>query len=159
MPTGRCTTCGSQLTAYSICPHCGSLIGVENAVRRVRGLIHARVARAQKHFPHRLSTLQFLWICALIPLAIVPPVLSLLASVKLMGRPAAARWDNQLEWIITIAAINLLLSVLVLSRFHFSPSELASYLRGSIFLPILDMIPNVPDRGPFPQTPDQAMPI
>jgi len=159
MVAGRCTTCGSQLTAYSICPHCGSLIGVETAVRRVRGLLHAPIARAREHLPHRLSTLQFLWICALIPLVIVPPILSLLAAVRLMGRAAAARWDNQLEWIVTIAAINLLLSVLVLSRFHFSLSELTSYLRGGIFFPLLDMIPNVPDHGPFPQTPDQATPI
>jgi len=156
MAADRCTTCGSQLAAYGICPHCGSLIGVENVIRRVRGRLDALIETGAKRLPRRLSTLQFLWICALIPLVIVPPILSLLAAVTLMGRPRAARWDNQLEWIVTLSAINLLLSGLVLYRFHFSLGELGAYLRSGLFPLLLDMLPTAPSA---PQPPGQAMPV
>ena len=80
----------------------------------------------------------------------------LLAAVTLMGRPRAARWDNQLEWIVTLSAINLLLSGLVLYRFHFSLGELGAYLRSGLFPLLLDMLPAAPSA---PQPPGQAMPV
>lgn len=95
--------------------------------------------------PRRLQTHHLLWLCALVPLAIVPPLLSLVASIALMGR-SGQRADD-LEWITTVSTLNILLSALVLYRFHFSPGELLGFLANGLLGHLLDLVPSTP-RGP-----------
>jgi hypothetical protein len=115
----------------------------------LNGIITQCAARV----PRRLKTHHLLWLCALIPLAIIPPLLSLAASVALMGRRSQRAGEDNLEWIATVSMLNILLSGLILYRFHFSPSELFAYLANGLLGEFLDLVPLTPRRPPALLTP------
>ncbi len=152
MAVTRCTTCGSQLATRGVCQNCGTLVGVELAVARARQRVHGIAMLGAARVPRRLQTHHLLWLCALIPLAIVPPVLSLVASIALMGR--GGQRTSDLEWIATVSMLNILLSGLILYRFHFSPGELFAYLANGLLGQLWELVPPAPRRPPA-----QLMPV
>lgn len=133
MSLTRCSTCGSELGGRSICPRCGTLVGVEMSLARLqskgRALFDARIAS----IPQRLRPHHFLWACALMPVVMLPPLFSLMSAFVSMRRSQdGAGQDVSYEWIALISVLNIILSALILYKFHFSPAELASAIGGLI---------------------------
>src|SRR3954470_19401280 len=129
MALAQCPTCGTELGGRSICSRCGTLVGVEMGLARLqtkgRALFDARIAS----IPQRMRPHHFLWACAFMPVVVLPPLFSLVSSVLSMRRSqAASGQDASYEWIAVISALNIIVSVLILYKFHFSPAELAAFL-------------------------------
>lgn len=62
------------------------------------------------------------------PLFLLPPFVSLTAALARLRKPATTTRPADYEWIAIISAINLILSGLVLYKFHFSPSEIMAFV-------------------------------
>ena len=131
MALGHCPTCGTDLGDRSICPRCGTLVGVEATMARVKfkakDLINRRLAAIPAFGPAH-----FLWVGAVIPVVIVPPLVSLVISVASMLRRGPIATSANFEWIAIASAINIVLSGLILYKFHFSPAELSGYFEGFV---------------------------
>lgn len=87
------------------------------------------------------------------PVFIIPPLVSLTASVVAMRKSDNHAYSY--EWIAIISLINLILSGLILYRFHFSPQELlaaiSSVMRDglrTIFFFLPDQPPSSPRLTP-----------
>lgn len=123
----HCPTCGTALEGRSICPRCGTLVGAELAIAhaagRVKSMVGSRVARLRP-----TGSAQFLWVAAVIPIVLAPPLVSLAISIASMRRsaPTAAPAANY-EWIAIISLLNIILSGIVLYKFHFAPAEVLAY--------------------------------
>lgn len=126
MALTHCSTCGTELGGRSICPRCGTLVGAEAALARIQ-------TRAKNLIDNRLAALpafgpaHFLWVCAFIPIVMAPPLVSLGIAIASMRRRSGTIPAVDFEWIAIISAINVVLSGLILYKFHFSPSELSGY--------------------------------
>ena len=126
MALTHCSTCGADLGGRSICPRCGTLVGAEAALARVK-------SHVKRHIDTRLAALpafgpaHFLWICAVIPVVIVPPLVSLVVAIASMRQRSGKFSAVDFEWIAIISAINIVVSGLILYKFHFSPAELFAY--------------------------------
>jgi hypothetical protein len=117
------------LGGRSICPRCGTLVGAEAALARMQ-------IKARSFVDTRLSALpafgpaHFLWACAFMPVVMAPPLVSLVIAIaSLRGRGGDVAKTN-FEWIAIISAINLIISSLILYKYHFSPAELFGHLAG-----------------------------
>src|SRR4051812_23286953 len=120
----NCPTCGADLNGRSICARCGTLAGAEFALSRIQS--HARSFVDAKLFVlSRLMAQHFLWACALMPIFVLPPLVSLTYAVILMRRSREASTSN-LEWLAIVSAVNLVVTGLILYKFHFSPWDLMS---------------------------------
>jgi hypothetical protein len=126
MALTHCSTCGTDLGGRSICPRCGTLIGVEAAITRIqtkaKRLIDSWLAALPAFGPAH-----FLWVGAVIPVVIAPPLVSLGIAIASMRRRSGNIPPVDFEWIAIVSAINIVVSGLILYRFHFSPAELAGY--------------------------------
>jgi hypothetical protein len=126
----NCPTCGAELGGRSVCARCGTLAGLElslaNLRVRAREFIDARLNALPRNFrPHHL-----LWVCAVMPIFIVPPLVGLIYAVReLRHRPDKGAIG--LELLALIAVTNIILSVLVLYKFHLSPFEIISHVRSA----------------------------
>lgn len=122
----HCSTCGTDLGGRSICPRCGTLVGVEAAMARMKlkakNLIDTRLAALPAFGPAH-----FLWVGAIIPIVIAPPLVSLVIAIGSMRRRGGPAPSVNFEWIAIVSAINIVLSGLILYKFHFSPAELSGY--------------------------------
>lgn len=129
MALTHCSTCGADLGGRSICPRCGTLVAAEAALARfqikTKSFIDARVSAIPT-----LGPTHFLWICAFVPIVIAPPLVSLVISITSMRRRGGDVAKTNFEWIAIISAINLVLSGLILYKYHFSPAELSGYAGG-----------------------------
>jgi hypothetical protein len=91
---------------------------------RARQILDTRLAPLPQRFrPHH-----FLWACAVMPIFMLPPLVSLFVALSSMRRASGNGAAVNFEWIAIVSAINLILSGLLLYKFHFSPPELLSYL-------------------------------
>ena len=145
----HCPTCGADLGGSSICPRCGTLAGAELALAKFRTRAHLFFESRRMLLP-RVTPHHFLWACALMPLFILPPLASLVLAVAGI-RKSGASTPSAYEWIAIISALNLVVSGLILYKFHFSPAELIAalgYLLKTILRAIFDFIPS-----PIPTTP------
>ena len=126
MALTHCSTCGADLGGRSICPRCGTLVAAEAGLARIQ-------IKAKSFLDARLSALptpgpaHFLWICAFLPIVIAPPLVSLVISIASMRRRGEIVAKTNFEWIAIISAINLVLSGLILYKYHFSLPELSVY--------------------------------
>jgi hypothetical protein len=144
----RCSTCGGELAGRSICPTCGTLVALERTIGHARQRAQSLFSDGLARVPRRLQTHHFLWLCALTPLVIVPPIVSLVSSIALMGRTDQRQRNPDLEWIATISMLNLMLSGLVLYRFHFSATEFLTYGYRSLWDLLHGVMPHVPKPTP-----------
>lgn len=126
----RCPVCGADLGGNFVCHRCGTLVGVEMILRRVASVARAFVAGQSAKLPQRIQAYHFLWACALIPLFVLPPLVSLGYSVRAMRRAGGGRFDANFEWIAIISAINIVVSVLVLYKLHLVISDLTAHGEG-----------------------------
>lgn len=123
----RCPTCGTELGDRNICPRCGTLVGAELAISRIKG-------RARSLLDQRLPVLppigpyHFLWACAFMPIVLLPPIVSFSVSISSMRKLDRGADAANFEWIAIISVINLVISAIILYKFHFSPAELTTYI-------------------------------
>jgi len=149
MTLSHCSTCGTALSGRSICPRCGTLVGAEvaiaSATARARSLIENQVARLGPFGPT-----QFLWVAAFTPIVMAPPIVSLVLSVGSMRRADRTARSANYEWIAIISLLNIILSGIVLYKFHFSPAELLDYALNLARSWIGHILPALPGHGPAP---------
>ena len=156
MSITNCPTCGTALQGRSICPRCGTLVGAEIAIAqatgRMKSMLGSQVARFRPTGPA-----QFLWIAAVIPVVLAPPLVSLAISVASMRRSERAADPVNYEWIAIVSVLNIILSAIVLYKFHFAPAEVLAYaldLLRSWFGKVVYIIP-----GQAPPPPPRLVPI
>ena len=148
----NCSTCGAALRGSSICSHCGTLIGVELVLSRMRSRARSFLELCRHSIP-TVKPHHFLWACALMPLFILPPLFSLVLSVVAMRAPKESSMHSTQEWIAIVSLVNMVLSGLMLYKFHFSPAEILGALvslLSAIARGLLNLVPigGTPAPGP-----------
>lgn len=132
MTVTNCPTCGADLGGHSICARCGTLaameVGFAQLKIRAKQFVGARLAV----LPHNFQPHHFLWACAVMPVFILPPLVSLVCAVKAMRGSGGNLAPSNVEWIAIVSAINLVLSALFLYKYHFSAMEVISYINDAI---------------------------
>ncbi|MBM3529343.1 MAG: hypothetical protein FJX62_14730 [Alphaproteobacteria bacterium] len=112
---------------------------------RVRVFLDETLAK----LPARIRPHHFLWICAFVPIFLLPPFVSLAAAIAEMRRTNVGA-NSSYEWIALVSALNIILSGLFLYKYHFSPSEIAAiaigFLRSAVNI-LLQMLP-IPQSPP-----------
>lgn len=106
-----CPSCGSPLSRGSIsCSYCGGVVVVENVLGRLRSEARTQVERLSQHLRNRDV---LIWVLALCPILILPPVLAVLMSVRAMREPAVGAAAPRFDILVLIAAVcNIALSVM-----------------------------------------------
>jgi len=109
-----CPSCGAALNAGAItCSSCGGLVVVESILGRLKGELRYQIVQINDRLRKREL---LLWVLALCPLVILPPVLAVLLSFRRPKRtddlvsPEPASPD---VLIVIVAVCNIILSVLV----------------------------------------------
>lgn len=126
MALTHCPTCGADLGGRTICPRCGTLVAAEAALGRFRSKVTGFVDRRRAALP-AFGPAHFLWVCAFVPIVIAPPLVSLVVAIAAMRRRSGNVPLADYEWIAIISAVNIVLSGLILYKFHFSPAELSGH--------------------------------
>jgi hypothetical protein len=120
----HCPTCAADIGDAPICQRCGSLPGIERRVQKTRSefqnFIDQKLALLPAHFEAR----HFLWACAVVPLFLVPPLFSLIYSIRAMQARQTQNASADFEWISIISALNLVVSLLLLYKLHLFVDDL-----------------------------------
>lgn len=119
----RCPNCGAELGEASICQRCGSLPALEAAISNARIGLKGYVQQKWMLLPRRFQGQHFLWICAVIPLFILPPIFALVYSVVAMRKERTPLGAN-FEWVAVLSAVNIVVSALILYKLHFVANDL-----------------------------------
>lgn len=123
----HCSTCGAELTGRTVCSRCGTLVGLEAGLASLRNRLQRRLDDGVLAFRGALQPIHFLWACALVPIFVLPPCVSLVMAVKAM-RGAESRSASSHEWVALVSALNIVVSLLFLYKLHFSPAEVVVWL-------------------------------
>jgi hypothetical protein len=108
-----CPSCGAVLNGGAItCNSCGGLVVVESILGRLKTEVRYQSGQANERLKNRGI---LLWVLALCPIVILPPVLAIFLSFRSPktadGQPAAeARSPDVL--ILIVAVCNIILSVM-----------------------------------------------
>jgi hypothetical protein len=97
--------------------------GIAQIKARTGNFIEGRLAL----LPRRFRPYHFLWACALMPVFVLPPAVSLSIALMSMRKTARDTAPVNFEWIAIVSALNLILTGLILYKFHFSPGEVIAY--------------------------------
>lgn len=150
MALTHCPTCGTAMNGRSICPRCGTLVGAELAVANVKAkaksLLDTQIGKLGAFGPAH-----FLWIAAFIPVVIAPPLVSFAISIVSMRRREHAAGSVNYEWIAIVSVINLVISALILYRFHFSPAEVHGFFLDLLRSFLQKITPAIPGQPPPPR--------
>jgi hypothetical protein len=125
MLPARCPNCGAELGKVSICQRCGSLPALEAAISKAKIGLTGYAQQKWLLLPQRFQGRHFLWLCAVIPLFILPPVFALVYSVVAM-RKQQTPLSADFEWIAILSAVNIIVSAMVLYKLHFAANDLIS---------------------------------
>jgi hypothetical protein len=119
---GTCPTCGAGLRGRTICPSCGTLVGLEAQIARARSGVRSFVDERMRALPRHLGLAHVLWACALMPMFILPPLVSLAYALRTMrgSRPAVVNT----EWLAIISILNIVLAVAIWIKFHGVASDI-----------------------------------
>ena len=150
MSASRCTTCGTEIGTRLICPNCGTLVAAERRLAKMTTTVQTYASQKFEALPRRITAGHFLWACALMPVFVLPPVVSLVLAILSMRQKSDAPAHVNVEWLAIISLLNIGLSLLLLYKLHFSPQEIAVYftdLFRSFLQSIFHFIPT-PQRGP-----------
>lgn len=129
----RCSTCGAATDGRAICPRCGTLLGVERSLSKITSSARSFTADRLHALPRRLTINHFLWLCAVMPVVVVPPVASLIFAILSMRQRENAAPGISTEWLGIVSFLNIVLSLLLLYKLHFSPFEIAGFVRDSFY--------------------------
>lgn len=146
----NCPTCGAVLDGRSICRRCGTLVALEFGVANIQGKAKSFLAARLAALPQRFRPHHFLWACAVMPLFIVPPLVSLVSSIASLRRPERNAAANDYEWIAIVSAINVILSGLVLYKFHFSVADVIDHIGDYLSAILHPVLPFIPDHTTRP---------
>jgi hypothetical protein len=146
MPS-HCPTCGAALNGRSICPRCGTLAGIEFGIANVYGraklFFETRIVPLPQSFrPHH-----FLWACAIMPIFMLPPLVSLVSSIATLRRLQRNAEFHDYEWIAIVSAINLILSGMLLYKFHVSMADIISRIEYYVWA-LFHPLQFVPEHAP-----------
>jgi hypothetical protein len=145
----RCSTCGADVGERAICPRCGTLIGVERGLAKLTAGARSYTTDWLTTLPRRLSIHHFLWLCAVMPVVVLPPLASLgFALLSMRHRDNTAPGINA-EWLAIISFLNIVLSLLLLYKLHFSPYEVAAFIRDIVHSLLGSILRVVPDGGGY----------
>jgi hypothetical protein len=101
--------------------------------------------------PRRLTINHFLWLCAVMPVAILPPLASLIfAAVSIRQRDNATPGINA-EWLAIVSFLNIVLSLLLLYKLHFSPYEIVGFIRDFFYWLVRSIFHVVPGGQSSPR--------
>jgi len=148
--SARCTTCGFEVGERLVCPNCGTLVAAERRLARMSATAQAYASQKLDALPRRITINHFLWACALMPVFVLPPAVSLAYALSSMRRPADSTKTN-CEWLAIISILNIALSLLLLYRLHFSPVEVALFIGGFVRALFRDVLHLLPGQGQPPQ--------
>jgi hypothetical protein len=151
MSGARCSTCGADVGGRAICSHCGTLLGVERGVAKVRSSIRAYVAARMQALPRRLTINHFLWLCAVMPVFVLPPLASLAFAVVSLKKKGNTAPGLDSEWLAIVSLLNVVLSLLLLYKLHFSPVEVAAFFRDLVESLLRSIFHVVPGNPPKPR--------
>jgi hypothetical protein len=118
MVPSHCPTCGTPLQGQPVCSRCGTLIALEARLARAQSRVGAFYHRTRRALVEHMDGRRFLWACAVVPMFIVPPLVSLSYSIASMRRSSDVGQRHGYEWMLLISAINIILSVLILVKFR-----------------------------------------
>jgi uncharacterized C2H2 Zn-finger protein len=143
----RCSTCGAEVGERAICPRCGTLIAAERRLAKIGSSAHGYVTGTLGAIPRRLTINHYLWACALMPVFVLPPLASLsFAIFSLRQRGTGAAPING-EWLAIVSLLNIVLCLLLLYKLHFSPYEIAAFVRDSFYWLLRTIFHVVPGGG------------
>jgi predicted nucleic acid-binding Zn ribbon protein len=133
VPVRTCPACGSAVNTSALtCNSCGGVIAVENVVSRLKQEFRYQAERIGWSIrePEVL-----IWVLAVVPILILPPLLALFMSFRSsrsepLGRPAA---KSDLSLFVAIVAVcNIVLSIMFwrwLSELSLSGLSIGMFLR------------------------------
>lgn len=105
-----CPSCGSALARGALtCGYCGGVVAVENVVGRLKFEFRSLVARAGTHLQDRTV---LIWVLALFPVLVLPPLLALLMNFRTAGTESSGRPGRFSVSIFLVALCNIILSVM-----------------------------------------------
>lgn len=120
----RCPTCATELGDRSICYRCGSLPALETRIRTSKFALQGLLHSVSNLLPRRFEGAHFLWACAIIPLLMLPPLFSLVYSIRAMRQRTGQLVQADFEWIAIVSAVNVIVSALVLYKLNVTFHEI-----------------------------------
>ena len=84
------------------------------------------------------------------PVFLLPPIVSLGYAIVSMRRAGGGQ-PAGLEWLAIVSLINIIVSALILYKFHFSPNELALYFADHLRALLRALWPFVPSQPGTPK--------
>ena len=118
MTHSRCPTCAAELENNSVCYRCGTLPGVEAAVRNAKRSVGTYWEEKTSGLTRGFKSHHLLWILAIIPFFMLPPLAALIYAIAAM-RKRDGQAKTNVEWLAIISAVNLVVSALLLYKFYF----------------------------------------
>lgn len=123
-PPTDCPSCGDPIArGLSICPHCGAVIGLEEAAHTVSSRIQDHIFTLTKMLaPKRWNRTLVLWVVAAMPMVIGPAVIAVLyILVQLSTSQRRAKLSPKerrlFPVILVVALINVIASILLWDAF------------------------------------------
>jgi ABC-type sugar transport system permease subunit len=105
-----CPACGSALARGALtCGYCGGVVAVENVTRRLKFEFRGLLAQAGQRLQDRTV---LMWVLALVPVLVLPPVLALLMILRPSSNEAGESSRNFNVSMLLVALCNIVLSVL-----------------------------------------------
>lgn len=109
-PPVVCRSCGSPFHVDArVCPRCGAIPLVDHAVDRLRGAFYGLGARAAHAFS---GSHGFLWIMALTPLVLAPPLTVIWLCLRKAGM--SVRDERTASLLMIVAGLNVVVSLILL---------------------------------------------
>jgi predicted RNA-binding Zn-ribbon protein involved in translation (DUF1610 family) len=111
-----CPSCGAPLNADAlVCPSCGGVTAIEIASER---LLQHMAGEARRLIPYLRNRAALVWILALIPILIVPPIIAILVMYG-SADDDLRNFDRTLA--ATVAVLNVIVSFIFWHRLgHFT---------------------------------------
>ncbi len=102
-----CPSCGAPLSADAlVCPLCGGVTAIEIASERLRYHLASEARRVSMHLRNRAA---LVWVLALIPILIVPPIVAIFVIYR-SADDDLRNFDRTLA--ATVAVLNVIVSVM-----------------------------------------------
>jgi len=121
------------------------------ALARVQGRTRNFVDEKVATISRSLRPAHFLWVCAIIPLVVLPPLVSLISAIAAMRRTSEQPPPVNFEWIAIVSAVNVIVSGLVLYKYHFPPSEVMGFAGAALRALLRFLFGFVPGTAPGPR--------
>jgi hypothetical protein len=144
----QCPTCGAVVGKGPICQHCGTLVALELQFAKIRTEARNRFSQRLARLPKRIELHHLVWLCALMPIFVLPPVFSFFYAVIMMRRDRNSADAPAWDWLAILSAVNVVISLALWVKFHFAGTEmlaaLLQYLKSLTEMPLWWRMPERP---------------